>query len=488
MLVQRDSRSIFIMTRGITLEEFSASLGSPWKPVVPPKQQVSLHGDHHAILWKPAAVAQRENLMNSSSAAAAAAATDVMLNVPESNYFCFQDSKSSPKKGRVEVANDSYHKRPAIDANVVAAAASTSQNHRKSPAFNDSTNSVLALQSLNAQKLHGSYADALGNFNNNLVASSTPVMFCGGKDLTRKSRADNRFVPHCFSDSGNKQQQQSVDPDMTILAACHGLTPRRYFNLKKGRERAIWKQFNPKVFANTMSTLFGRQSNSSGKKGPKKYKKLDAIADLTSLCNTSLDEMKKFRVPTTQAKLGIGEATPHTLEWHVMERLHAPKASEKELKLRHISRCWHQECNRSMYIQERLTNSLNNKYKREYTNGKLGSLERCKHDDFKAEVGQVLKRSATAGALQLPILKLKRELVKECVDEVFGEGMGEEYIRLEEYYLGLASKNVSLDVKNPDEVKKLALEVAREYGDVHNVVGYMLEQLRMEEFCKETNS
>jgi hypothetical protein len=378
---------------------------------------------------------------------------------------------------------------------------------------------------------------------------------------------------------------------MTILAACHGLTPRRYFNLKKGRERAIWKQFNPKVFANTMSTLFGRQSNSSGKKGPKKYKKLDAIADLTSLCNTSLDEVpqsllasthtqelsilcclrflcdcwtqialllcvtpkgfgnktchhntytqtlslslslslssncsssmynsqriwkqdmlttthslslslththsiielqiQKFRFPTTQAKLGIGEATPHTLEWHVMERLNASKASEKELKLRHISRCWHQECNRSMYIQERLTNSLNNKYKREYTNGKLGSLERCKHDDFKAEVGQVLKRSATAGALQLPILKLKRELVKECVDEVFGEGMGEEYIRLEEYYLGLASKNVSLDVKNPDQVKKLALEVAREYGDVHNVVGYMLEQLRMEEFCKETNS
>lgn len=62
-------------------------------------------------------------------------------------------------------------------------------------------------------------------------------------------------------------------------------------------------------------------------------------------------------------------------------------------------------------------------------------VEECKYNDFKVEVVWILKKLDRVGVLQLLILYVKYEFVVVCVDEVFGKGMGEEYMRLEYYFM-----------------------------------------------------
>jgi hypothetical protein len=154
-------------------------------------------------------------------------------------------------------------------------------------------------------------------------------------------------------------------------------------------------------------------------------------------------------------------------------------SGEKANELRHISKIWHQDCENSVSVQQRLTNLLNAKYKKAFDEGRMCLLEKCKHDDFKAEVGQILKRMETAGALQMPNLRTKYKLAVECVDDVCGGGMGEEYMKLEMYYLqaNAGSTPISHLTRNSDHVKEMVRDAPEKYSDVQNVVEYMLEQL-----------
>ena len=152
---------------------------------------------------------------------------------------------------------------------------------------------------------------------------------------------------------------------------------------------------------------------------------------------------------------------------------------EKASELRHISKIWHQDCENSVSIQQRLTNLLNAKYKKAYADGRMCSFEKCKHEDFKSEVGQILKRMETAGALQMPNLRTKYKLAVECVDDVCGRGMGEEYMKLEMYYLqaNAGPTPKSHLTRDSDHVKEMVRDAPQKYSDVQNVVEYMLEQL-----------
>lgn len=154
-------------------------------------------------------------------------------------------------------------------------------------------------------------------------------------------------------------------------------------------------------------------------------------------------------------------------------------SEEKANELRHISKIWHQDCENSISIQQQLTNLLNVKYKKAFVDGRMCLYEKCKHDDFKAEVGQILKRMETAGALQMPNLRMKHKLAVECVNEVCGGGMGEEYMKLEMYYLqaNAGPTPISQLTRNPDHVKEIVRDAPKKYLDVQNVVEYMLEQL-----------
>lgn len=149
---------------------------------------------------------------------------------------------------------------------------------------------------------------------------------------------------------------------------------------------------------------------------------------------------------------------------------------QKAYELRLISKLWHQDCKSSIPIQQKLAYLLNSKYKEVFEDGRMFTYEKCKHNDFKAEVAQILKNLERAGAPQMATLNLKYALAVACVDEVLGKGMGEEYMKLEGYYLQ-QSCGVRVTSWDAALVKEIAGRVQREYVDVQHVTGFMLDQL-----------
>ncbi|KAG0613059.1 hypothetical protein M758_6G073500 [Ceratodon purpureus] len=149
--------------------------------------------------------------------------------------------------------------------------------------------------------------------------------------------------------------------------------------------------------------------------------------------------------------------------------------------LRLISKLWHQQCKSSAEIQQRLAHLLNSKYKEAFEDGRMHSMETCKHSDFKAEVAQILKNLEKAGAPQMATLGMKRALAVECVDEIVGAGMGEEYMALETCFLhpschsGLYSSRAV--VRDSSVVKAVVRRVQRDYFDVRKITAFMLDQL-----------
>lgn len=106
------------------------------------------------------------------------------------------------------------------------------------------------------------------------------------------------------------------------------------------------------------------------------------------------------------------------------------------------------------------------------------TVEKCKHNDFKAEVARILKQLERAGAPQLPTLNIKYELAVACVDEVFGKGMGEEYMKLETYFMQ-PSCGTKTSARDRNQIKEIAERVQQEYQDVQNITGFMLDQLSL---------
>ncbi|KAG0625024.1 hypothetical protein M758_2G022100 [Ceratodon purpureus] len=170
------------------------------------------------------------------------------------------------------------------------------------------------------------------------------------------------------------------------------------------------------------------------------------------------------------------------------ERSNAPKSvqlklpaneDQKASDLRLISKLWHQECKCSVTIQQRLAYLLDSKYKEAFEDGRMYTVENCKHNDFKAEVARILKKLERAGAPQLPTLNVKYELAVACVDEVFGKGMGEEYMKLETYFMQPTASGNMMSARDANQVKEIAERVQQEYKDVHNITGFMLDQLSL---------
>ena len=160
---------------------------------------------------------------------------------------------------------------------------------------------------------------------------------------------------------------------------------------------------------------------------------------------------------------------------------------QKASDLRLISKLWHQECKCSVTIQQRLAYLLNSKYKEAFKDGRMYPEEKCKHKDFKAEVARILKKLERAGAPQLPTLNVKYELAVACVDEVFGKGMGDEYMKLETYFMQ-PSCGTTASATDANQVKEIAKRVQQEYKDVQNITGFMLDQLSLFEMRPDAAS
>lgn len=179
---------------------------------------------------------------------------------------------------------------------------------------------------------------------------------------------------------------------------------------------------------------------------------------------------------------------PHTESAETERKVHLKLPTNDDQKasdLRLISKLWHQECKGSVTIQQRLAYLLNSKYKEAFEDGRMYTVEKCKHNDFKAEVARILKKLERAGAPQLPTLNVKYELAVACVDEVFGKGMGEEYMTLEMYFM---AGGVMTSVRDMNHVKEIAERVQREYADVQKITGFMLDQLSLFEMRPDAAS
>lgn len=151
---------------------------------------------------------------------------------------------------------------------------------------------------------------------------------------------------------------------------------------------------------------------------------------------------------------------------------------QKACDLRMVSKLWHQDCESSVEVQRQLGERLNEKYRE-----RMLTNEKCKNGDFKAEVAQILKKLERAGAPQMATLNLKYELAVACVDEVLGDGMGEEYVRLEGYFLGPCSGVRILARRDAAVLKEIEGRVRQEYFDVQRIAGFMLDQLNCVVSC-----
>lgn len=89
---------------------------------------------------------------------------------------------------------------------------------------------------------------------------------------------------------------------------------------------------------------------------------------------------------------------------------------------------------------------------------------------------QVSKNLERAGAPQMATLNLKYELAVACVDEVMGKGMGEEYVKLEGWFLR-PSSGVRVSSRDPGVLKEVAGRVQGECVELRNITGFMLDQL-----------